>query len=425
VIVLLLAAVLFVQAPVAQPPVAPAQDAQAPAETVREIRVHGNVTMADNDVVRLAGISVGAVLDAESVKTIEHRLRESGRFDEVRVRKQFRTLDMSEVALVLLVHEKPGVTPQGDPPSTMRRIRSRTMFFPILHYDEGYGWTYGARTAVVDLFGGKERISAPLSWGGTRRAAVEVERTFNSGPLTRVFGSYGISQNENPHFELDDRRVGVSGRAERRLFGRLTLGGEADRTDVTFGGIPDSIWRTGADVQLDTRNDPAYPLDSVLLRARWAGLHGISGAAGGQDGVNEYGFAAHGYKRLFGVTVLALRADYDTSSALPVYEQYLLGGSHLRGTPAGEFAGDQRLLLGAELRVPFTSPLNGSRTGFNVFMDGGAIAGHSQSIRHVPMERGVGAGLFLVAAVIRLNLEVAHSLDGRGTRVHFGTGFTF
>jgi hypothetical protein len=41
------------------------------------------------------------------------------------------------------------------------------------------------------------------------------------------------------------------------------------------------------------------------------------------------------------------------------------------------------------------------------------------------MERGAGAGLFLVAAIVRLNLDVAHSLDGHGTRVQFGTGFSF
>jgi hypothetical protein len=33
--------------------------------------------------------------------------------------------------------------------------------------------------------------------------------------------------------------------------------------------------------------------------------------------------------------------------------------------------------------------------------------------------------VFLVVPLISLNLDVAHSLDGYGTRVHFSTGFTF
>ena len=403
-----------------------AMQAQQPAPTIREIRVHGNVTLSDADVISLAGVTVGSPLAAGTAAGVAQRLEASGRFDDVDVRTRYRTLDMSEVALVLVVHEKPGTASDGSRPGVLQRVRSQTMFFPILRYDDGYGWTYGLRTAFVGAPRSPLRFSVPLSWGATRQAAVEVERTFDSGPLTRITGAYGVQQRENPHFNVADRRVDVTARAERRLFERVTLGADTTAGTVSFGGIRDDRWRVGADAALDTRNDPAYPSDAVLLRARWSRLDGVSAALGGADGTNQYQLDLRGFKRVYRTTVLAARAAFDTASApLPRDEQYLLGGWQLRGTRAGLLAGDKRFLWSGELRVPFTTPLSSARTGAVVFIDGGAVAPFGASLRHAPTERGAGAGLFLVAAVVRLNLDVAHSLDGRGTRVQFGTGFSF
>jgi outer membrane protein assembly factor BamA len=401
--------------------------ASRPQETIAEIRVHGNATLSDDAVIALAGITVGATLESGSLDAVEKRLHESGRFDEVQVRKRYRTLAMDEVAVLLVVHERPGISPTGEPPSVLHRVRSRLMFFPILTYDDGYGWTYGARTSVVDFVGKGTRLSAPLSWGATRRATVEADRTFTSGPLTRVTGSFGITQRENPHFLVDDRRVEVTGRAERRMFGVVTLGGDLGRTRVTFAPAHESFWTTGADVTFDTRRDPAFPSDAVFAMARWSRLNAIGPTSfGSGTSVDRYRTDVRGYKRLFGQNVIAVRAEYDTASApLPAYEQTLLGGTSLRGTPAGAYAGDKRALWSAELRVPFSSPLNTGRVGFNVFMDGGATAAYGQRISDQPRYRGAGAGLWLTAAVLNLNFDVAHSLDGKGTRFHFGTGFTF
>jgi hypothetical protein len=33
--------------------------------------------------------------------------------------------------------------------------------------------------------------------------------------------------------------------------------------------------------------------------------------------------------------------------------------------------------------------------------------------------------VFLIASVFRLNLDIAHSLDGAGTHAHLSTGFVF
>ena len=394
-------------------------------ETISEIRVHGNATLTDDAVIQLAGVTLGAPLDATTLDTIAKRLRDSGRFDDVQVRKRYRTLAMDEVSLLLVVHERPGISPTGEPPSVARRIRSRLMFLPILHYDDGYGWTYGARTSMVDVAGKGVRVSAPLSWGATRRAAVEADRTFKSGPLTHLSGSFGVAQRENPHFEIDDRRTTVNARAERRLFGALTLGADVEHTQITFEPLDETFWSTGADVTFDTRRDPSYPSDAVLTSATWSRLH-PSGAASFNDSIDRYRLDARGYKRLFRQNVLALRAEYATASApLPPYEQWLLGGNSLRGTPAGLFAGDSRLLLSAEIRVPFSSPLSTGRTGFNVFMDGGVTAPYGERLDDQPRYRGVGGGVWLTLPLLNLNLDVAHSLDGHGTRVHFGTGFSF
>ena len=145
-------------------------------ETIREIRVHGNAFLSDEDVIKLAGVSLGAPLQPADVDAISERLKDSGRFETVEVRKRYRSLtDTTDVALVLLVHERPGVRKIEDGPSAVlnpvRRIKNRLMFLPILSYADGYGFTYGGRVSTVSLLGIGERLSVPLTWGGTRRAA--------------------------------------------------------------------------------------------------------------------------------------------------------------------------------------------------------------------------------------------------------------
>ena len=395
-------------------------------EKIAEIRVHGNATLSDAAVIELAGVSPGATLEPDTIAAIEKRLRDSGRFDEVQVRKRYRTLEMDEVALLLVVHEKPGITASGQPPGVFRRLRSKLMFLPILDYEDGYGWTYGARTSLVNVAGKGTHVIVPLSWGGSRNAEVDVDRTFKTGPLTRATASFGVLQRENPHFLLDDRRTGLRGRAERRLFDRVTLGGELARTDVTFGTGSDRVWTAAADVTLDTRTDPAYPVDAVLASAAWNRVNAIGTASFGDGGINRYSLDGRGYKRLFRQNVLAVRAHYDTASApLPAYDQWLLGGTSVRGLDAGTFAGDKRFFWAAEIRAPFTAPLDAGRLGFDVFADGGTTAAYAERLADHKQSRSAGAGLWFSVAIFNLNVDVARSLDGYGTRFHFGTGFSF
>jgi hypothetical protein len=400
---------------------------QPAGETIREIRIHGNASLTDADVLQLAGVSVGDLVSASTVADIEQRLKQSGRFESVEVRKRYRSLDdPTDVALVLVVHERPGVTSPasggtGEAPPAWRRLTSRLMFFPILGYEDGYGLTYGGRVSAVDLLSAGERLSVPLSWGGTKRAALEFERTFKTGPLTRVFSSFGIQNRENPHFDTDDQRVELKARAERQFAHLVRTGVEATRSSVSFGPLDDSLWTTGADAAFDTRGDPAFPRNAVVLGGGWSALH-----VRGLPAINRYNADARGYLGVFRQNVLAGRVQYFHADAtLPPYERLLLGGaSTLRGFRAGAFDGDKMLVTSAELRAPITSVLHRARLGVTVFVDAARAADFGTGLKDAPWHRGAGAGLFLIAPLVQINLDVAHGFDA-GTRLSLATGFSF
>ena len=154
------------------------------------------------------------------------------------------------MALILLVHERAGYTSEtiDERPSLFGwgRTKSKLMFMPILGYDDGYGFTYGGRVSTIGLLGGGERLSAPLTWGGTRRAAIEMDRTFSTGPLTRVESTFGIWQRENPHYEIDEQRVEWTARAERSFARVFRAGVDTSQSTVEFGTLDDRLWTLGA-----------------------------------------------------------------------------------------------------------------------------------------------------------------------------------
>jgi hypothetical protein len=397
-------------------------------EIVREIRVQGNTVVPDADVIAAAGLAVGHPLPAGAVDEIERRLVQSGKFESVEVRKRYRSLsDPGDVAIILVVHERPGTSSVGGVLTRARRpfgrLSDRLMFLPILGYTDGYGFSYGARASTTDLLGLGERLSVPLTWGGTRRAALELDRGFDAGPLTRVTANVGISQRENPRFRTDDRRASVAARAERQ-FGRLVRAGAgASQEGIRFGTADDRLRTIGADVAFDTRASPAFPRNAVLLGAGWTGLH-FREAAGT---INRYTADARGYLGLIGQSVLAARVQYAGASVpLPSYERLLLGGaSTLRGFRAGTFDGDRTLVTSIELRVPVTSVLSRARLGVTGFADSAAAWDASERLADAPWHRGVGAGVFVISPFLNVNLDLAHGLAGGDTRLHLAAGFGF
>jgi hypothetical protein len=188
---LLVAAMVSVAAP------AIGQTSVPQVETIREVRVHGNHTTPDADILALAGLVVGAPASEEALAGADQRLRESGRFTNIEVRKRFRSLtDSSDILVIVLVDERAGVSETDLTPGPLRRFRLAGMWLPVLDYADGYGFTYGARVSFVDVLGRRSRVSVPLTWGGERQVAVEVDRSFERGPFTRVEGSLSLARRE-------------------------------------------------------------------------------------------------------------------------------------------------------------------------------------------------------------------------------------
>jgi outer membrane protein assembly factor BamA len=399
--------------------------AQPSPGVVGEVRVHGNHTTPDADVLGIVGDVVGKPATDQLIAEIRIRLERSGRFDGIEIRKRLRSIDNpDDVLLMVIVDEFPGIdaldVTQGKVPGPVRRFWSRGMFLPIVHSEDGYGFTYGVRTSFVDLLGERSRVSVPLTWGGERQARVQLEKSFRAGPIERIAGEFGIGRRENPHYGIGDRRVSLGARAESAPARWLRFGGGGRRDEVRFGDLTDQVTRLGGDVTIDTRVDPAFPRNAIHATA------GIERVTFGAGRANQRKIDARGYLGLVGQTVLALRGlSVTTDAPLPLYEHNLLGGAaNLRGYDAGFRAGDNLAAASAELRVPLTSPLSVGRFGVKAFADWGAIYGAGGRLGDQTFARGVGGGAYLHLTVVSISLDVARSLAG-DTRFHFGMGMTF
>lgn len=395
---------------------------QAPEERIADVRVHGNHTTPDAEVLRLAAIEIGVPLAAGTIEAIERRLSGSGRFRSVEVRKRYASLtDLSAVLVVIVVEEEAGVAIDVPDPGPLRKLRARTMWLPILRSDDGYGFTYGARLSVVDVLGPRTRVSAPLTWGGERRAALEIERRFERGPLTRVLGTAGITRREHPALDVGDRRAGAGLRAERAFGSWLQAAATGALTDIRFGGLDERLRTLGAEVTVDTRRDPGFPRNAVYavvgLQRLWFETSGDTA---------RFTADARGFVGLVGQSVLAVRVQHvRAADPLPVFEQALLGGdATLRGFRLGYRMGDRLLAGSAEIRVPLSTPRRLTRLGVAIFADTGTVYGAREPLDAAVWDTGVGAGVFIKAPLAGLRLDVARGL-GSGTRVHFTLGTTF
>lgn len=399
-----------------------AASAQDDAGIVGEVRIHGNHTTPAADVLAMVGNIVGQPATEALLTGIETRLKTSGRFDNVEVRKRFRSIENPDDILVMVVvDEVPGVDPLDLTPGPLKKFRKSGMFLPVVHSEDGYGFTYGARMSFVDQLGPRSRISLPLTWGGERQARVQAERTFEHGPVNRIMADAGIIRRENPHYEIGDTRVGASARLEAAPVRWLRFGVGGRRDEVSFGNIDDNVSSLGGDVTLDTRIDPAFPRNAVHVTV------GRDRVAFNAGSAIQSQADVRGYLGLFRQTVLAVRALSVTSDApLPPYERSLLGGAaNLRGYDAGYKAADNLVAVSAELRVPITSPLSVGRLGLKAFVDAGTTYDVGKRLRDQHLvDRGIGAGVYMHLTVLSVSLDVARSRAG-DTRYHFGLGVTF
>lgn len=390
-------------------------------ETIAEIRVHGNHTTPDADVIGLSGLRTGDTASDARLSEAQLALRKSNRFEGVDVRKRFRSIDNpSDILVIILVDERPGVSSDDLTPGIGTRIRTAAQLLPILTYADGYGLTYGVRVAFADVAGEDSRVSVPLSWGGERRAGVEFERSFNDD-RTRAGVALWVNRRENLSFDESDLRKQVRFEAEHALVDWLKVGASARVAQVDFGEDYSARHSAaGGHVTVDTRVDPSFPRNAIHTRIAWERLAFETGSAG------RWLTDARGYVGVGGSMVLALRGQLARSdAALPAAEQPLLGGSDsLRGYRAGHRAGDNMAAVSAEIRVPLNSPLSAARLGVKAFIDAGTTWASGQRLTDQRFERGIGGGVYLGAAAFILDLDVGWPEEGN-PRAHFGLGVSF
>ena len=400
--------------------------AAQPAEVISEIQVRGNVVTPDEELVRLAGVTIGMPMASDTVAVVAERLRATKRFERVEVLKRYASIsDPTRIALVLIVDEGP-VTIQatGDPDRPTRVVRRRRLnllFLPVLDGEDGYGITYGLRVAVPNPAGADSRLSFPATWGGEKRAAAEIEKRFDQGPLTRIDGGASVSRKTNPFFQEDDDRTGVWARGERQALRSLRFGATVGWQHVSFQGATDQVVDAGAEAVLDTRLDPWLARNAVYARAA---QHRF--AFGNQAAVDRTDLETRVYLGLLGQTILVASAQRSAADGpLPNYLKAILGGQDsLRGFRAGTAVGDTLVAGSVEVRVPLTSPLRLGKVGVSGFTDAGTAYDHGGRFEDQAVKRGFGASVWCAAAFLRVNVAVAHGI-GSSTRVHASGNLTF
>lgn len=394
--------------------------AQTAAPAIVEIRVHGNHSTPDVDVIAASGLAVGqASADADLAAAAE-RLRASGRFRSVEVHRRLRSIDdPNDVLVLILIEELPGASPDLPTPGWLRRTASGVMWLPVLSYTEGYGVTYGLRIAVEDLLGPTSKVSVPLTWGGERRAGLVAERTFERGPFSRLLAGANIRRTEHPAFEVEERRVGGDVRAERVITSWLRAGASGRLDEVRFDDATSRVSVVGGDLTVDTRLDPSFPRNAVWIAA------GLERVGVHDTARRRHRLDANAAVGLFRGSALSLRVfQISSDGPLPRFEQAWIGGaSWTRGYRAGHRVDDNAAGATMSWALPLGSPLNVARTGLRAFVDWAAVYPAGTSWQDASFDRGIGAGWFASATAFTFSLDVARGRNDTRVHVRMGTRF--
>jgi outer membrane protein assembly factor BamA len=293
------------------------------------------------------------------------------------------------------------------------------MWVPVLSYDDRYGLTYGVQIAAMDLVGRESRVALPLTWGGERRAGIEIEHTFERGVVSRLSAGGGIRRTEHPSFDVAERRTGGHARAERAFMPSLRLGVAASLEEVRFAGARDPVSIVAADLTLDTRTDPAFPRNAVWGRVEVERLGVELGSR------RRHRLDANAAVGLVRGSVLSARVfQVSSDGPLPAYEQAFIGGvATIRGFRPGYRVSDNAAGASTAWTLPFGSPLAVARTGVRVFVDWAGVYAAGSSWRDASFDRGAGAGAFATVGAFTIGVDVARG--GQRTRVHVRAGTRF
>src|SRR5262249_62134140 len=128
----------------------------------------------------------GMAVEANTVDDAAARLRASKKFEQVEVLKRFASIaDPSQISIVILVDEGP-VTLHDDGritrgaagppiPGLSQAAAIGLMIMPIIKFEDGYGFSYGAQAAIPDVAGKGSRVSFPAPWGGEEGGGRELD----------------------------------------------------------------------------------------------------------------------------------------------------------------------------------------------------------------------------------------------------------
>jgi outer membrane protein assembly factor BamA len=395
-------------------------------QVLAQIRIQGNIATPDDEVARLAGVSVGMPVGPGTAAEVADRLRATKRFEQVEVLTRYASIsDPTQVILVVLVNEGPvSIETTGDPAHPTRVVRRRgpqLQVLPVLGSQDGYGVTYGARLSQSGLLGPNSRLQLPATWGGEKRVAAELEVRFDDAPVSRLAGGVGWRRQTNPFYDADDERDAAWVRAEKQIFEPLRVAASAGWQHVQFLGQTDHVVQGGIDAVFDNRLDPWLPRNAVYLSAGWDRLAFHSTPA-----VDRIQIDARGYLGTFGKTVLVLRAVRDASDGpLPPYLKPLLGGMpNLRGYAVGTTAGDDLVAGSVELRVPLASLFRIGRIGVSGFLDSGTAYNQSARLAEQAFRSGAGGSLWIFVPLARLEVAIARGFES-STRVHVNASVLF
>ena len=395
-----------------------------PAEQVADIQVHGNTITSNERIIEWSGVSVGMPFTPATIADVERRLRDASAFESVEVLKRFASIeDPSRIALVIIVDEgRVAILDEmaGVPGTVRKRRGPNLMIQPILGKEDGYGFSYGVQFAVPEPLGKASRVSFPLTWGGDKRAAAEMEVPMRRG-LSRLKGALAVSRREHPFFEEDVSRRGATLRAERDLTRRVRFGATAGVERVGFLGVAERYKTIGLDALVDTRVDPFLPGHAVYGRAAWGRLQFQRSPDADRREVE-----ARGYLGVPHAGVLVVRGLHHGATAPlpPAFKPLLGGAASLRGFATGSFVADNVTAASAELRLPLNSVLSRGKLGASAFFDVGAAYDHGHSVHDQKFQRGAGGGVWLAITVFKADVYVAHGM-GKDTRLHLTLSTTF
>lgn len=424
----------FAQAPTASgAPTAEPSLAGAPiaVETVAEIRIHGNLSLPDAEVVALTGVTLGDAAGPDLEKTVRQRLEASGRFETVDVRRRYRSLTATDqVALVIVVRERPGARFSNPVMRAFAAAGRRLMVAPLLDHREGYGVAYGALIGFVDTFGPGSRLSVPATWGGHKRIALEMEAPIRGPVIDRLRAGGSRGRRRHPYFDRDVDRARFAVAAQRGLPRGFRMNGEAAWEEVRFAVSADRLSRVTAYLDYgDYQETPAGARRNTAVVRTGIERLAIDGGAGS---IMRPRLDARAYRAVGRQAVLAGRLFFaGASGPLPPYERSLLGGSPaaggtLRGWRAGGAVGDRIAAASIELRLPITSVLSEGRVGLRFFYDTAAASDADRPLRDAAFREGAGAGVFFLPPGFGfpMSIDVAGDPEG-GVRVHVSAGFGF